>query len=66
MCRVICPGQSPAAYVYDYVEVTTYDVVCAMYDMLTYDILRDVRCRTYNVVRLHPVSMYRTYDVVPY
>ncbi len=33
--------------------------------MLTYDIVRDVRCRTYDVVRLHPVyHTYRTYDIV--
>ncbi len=30
--------------------------------MLTYDIVRHVRCRTYDVVRLYPV--YRTYDIV--
>jgi hypothetical protein len=30
--------------------------------MLMYDIVRDVRCCTYDVVRLYPV--YRTYDIV--
>jgi hypothetical protein len=31
------------------------------YRMLTYDIVRDVLCRTYNVVRLYPV--YHMYDI---
>jgi hypothetical protein len=34
------------------------DIRCRM---LTYDIIRDVRCRTYDVVRLY--SVYRTYDI---
>jgi hypothetical protein len=41
------------------------NIRCRMCDircrMLTYDIVRDVRCRTYDVVRLYPV--YRTCDI---
>jgi hypothetical protein len=41
------------------------NIRCRMCDircrMLTYDIVRDIRCRTYNVVRLYPV--YSTYDI---
>jgi hypothetical protein len=41
------------------------NIRCRMCDirclMLTYDIVRHVRCRTYDVVRLYPV--YRTYEL---
>jgi hypothetical protein len=41
-------------------------VLCRMWHvrcrMLTYDIVFDVQCSTYDVVRLHPV--HRTYDMV--